>query len=615
MKRRVSRLLEERVEPTRILALTFTRIAAASLVAELRAIGTKGGEKITAGTLHGFCFRLLQRNEVLEFLGRCPRPLLTYSDKAVLQFEASPLLADISQDGRRKGTKRIQAFEAAWARLQSEEPGWPPAADKSFHDALISWLTFHEAMLIGEVVPESLKYLRSNPTAPVLTAFDHVIVDEYQDLNRADQAMIDLIAHDNVVIVGDEDQSIYRFRYAHPQGILEYATTHPGTTDLALEEWRRCPSRIVEMANHLILHNHFGAKIPKLRPKSDNAEGSAHIVQWRTMEEEAKGFANYTKHLIDNGYSPEDILILAPRRRIAYLLRQELAAKDVAHHSYYQEEALDNDAARCACTVLTLMARPEDRVALRYWLGHGSSSWLSRQYAKLRSYCGETGLSPRSVLEGVLKNEIRIAGIGQLQKRYQELIYALARLEGKEGKDLLDGIAPEGVEDFQLLRTALLPVLQDDADAATFAERIRTVVTQPEVPEHSNYVRIMSLQKSKGLTSKVVMIAGCIEGWIPTIPEDEPTQVKAEILAEQRRLFYVAITRATEKLIISSFAAMPRDFSHQTQATTRKGFGLAGTSASRFIAELGPRAPASLTGETWLHDEYEADQASPQQAS
>jgi DNA helicase-2/ATP-dependent DNA helicase PcrA len=149
------------------------------------------------------------------------------------------LLADISPDGSRKGTKRVQLFEAAWAKLQSDDPGWPPSEEKLFHDNLIGWLTFHEGMLIGEVVPEALKYLRQNPTAQVRTRYKHVLVDEYQDLNRADQAVIDLLSNENAVIIGDENQSIYRFRYAHPEGILEYGSTHANTIDQDLDECRR----------------------------------------------------------------------------------------------------------------------------------------------------------------------------------------------------------------------------------------------------------------------------------------------------------------------------------------------------------------------------------------
>jgi DNA helicase-2/ATP-dependent DNA helicase PcrA len=192
MKRRVARLLEQGIEPKRLLVVTFTRVAASGLVKELGELGVAGCADITAGTLHSFSFRILNRQEVFDFSGRVPRPLVTFTKVGVLQFEGAPLLEDIRQDGKRADTKRIRAFEAAWARLQSDEPGWPlDAADSQFHDALLRWLLFHKAILIGELVPDVLKYLRANPASPERSAFDHVIVDEYQDLNRSDQALLD----------------------------------------------------------------------------------------------------------------------------------------------------------------------------------------------------------------------------------------------------------------------------------------------------------------------------------------------------------------------------------------------------------------------------------------
>ncbi len=278
---------------------------AAGLVKELRVIEVEGCEDITAvGTLHSFCFRTLNRLEVFEFSGRVPRPLVTFLKSGVLQFEAAPLLQDIYTDGKRKDTKRIRAFEAAWARLQSDHPGWPQdASDREFHEALIQWLIFHRAMLIGELVPEVLKYLRNNPACVELSAFSHVIVDEYQDLNRSDQVLLDLLTSGNGVIVGDVDQSIYRFRHAHPEGINEFSATHDPTHDEDLDECRRCPTRVVELANSLIMHNHPGARAPRLRPKPGNPEGEVHIVQWHSMEEEETGSAKYINWLInDRGY-------------------------------------------------------------------------------------------------------------------------------------------------------------------------------------------------------------------------------------------------------------------------------------------------------------------------
>ena len=108
-------------------------------------------------------------------------------------------------------------------------------------------------MLIGELVPEAYRHLRDNPACEALSAFDHVIVDEYQDLNRAEQDLIDLLGgNGQTAIVGDVDQSIYRFRHANPEGIEGFGVTHPETHDENLDECRRCPTRVVTIADHLI---------------------------------------------------------------------------------------------------------------------------------------------------------------------------------------------------------------------------------------------------------------------------------------------------------------------------------------------------------------------------
>src|SRR5688572_29437594 len=148
MKRRVMRLLQQEVEPRRILACTFTRTAARDIAKEIAGLGVEGAEKVWAGTLHGLCFSILQRQEVLQATGRVARPLT--------QTEVRFLLQDLQADfeGVKKARKRLKAFEAAWARLQSEEPGWPEdPVDQAFQVGLLDWLTFHRAMLIGEIVP------------------------------------------------------------------------------------------------------------------------------------------------------------------------------------------------------------------------------------------------------------------------------------------------------------------------------------------------------------------------------------------------------------------------------------------------------------------------------
>jgi hypothetical protein len=149
-------------------------MSAADLVRDIRSLGTAGADDVRAGTLHSECFRILGRNDVIEITGRHPRPLSA--------FEFEPMLADlrVSASGRNKRQRRklVSAYESAWARLQHENPGAPLTADdQQFEDALIDWLRFHRAMLIGELVPFAYKYLRDNPTAPERSAYTHVLVD------------------------------------------------------------------------------------------------------------------------------------------------------------------------------------------------------------------------------------------------------------------------------------------------------------------------------------------------------------------------------------------------------------------------------------------------------
>jgi superfamily I DNA/RNA helicase len=247
LMRRVARLLETGVQPNRILAVTFTRTAANDLVEKLAQLGVQGADLVQAKTLHSLSFGLLSRNAVFQALGRHPRPLMDY--------ERDTLVCDLQDQfgGERNVNRLIEAFEAYWARLQHQQPGFPnDPVEQAFSHALNDWLVFQRAMLIGEVVPKALDFINHNPAHPDIPRFDYVLVDEYQDLNRADQALTDAIAGNSAVtVVGDEDQSIYSFRHTNPEGIVQYPQTHANTHDELLNECRRCPRRVVQLEKQL----------------------------------------------------------------------------------------------------------------------------------------------------------------------------------------------------------------------------------------------------------------------------------------------------------------------------------------------------------------------------
>ena len=611
LKRRVARLLEQGQDPTRVLAVTFTRNAAASLVDDLRSLNIPGCDAVDVRTLHSYCFRLLTHDEVFAYLSRHPRPIISVSKGRSLQFEGGVMLSDLAFDKRfgdkRARAKRVRAFEAAWARLQSDEPGWTNnPVDEGFEEQLISWLTFHRAMLIGELVPQAVNYLRNNPMSIHLSAFDHVLVDEYQDLNRAEQEIIDLLSQDcAAAIVGDPDQSIYSFRFAHPEGITDYLNRHTALSDKSLTECRRCPTRVVELANALIAKNYEPGAAPRLRAMAGNVPGEVNVIQWKDSEDEAEGVSHYIEHLLKNrGYRPKDITVLTPRRKLAYRLRDTIARCGADVHSFYPEESLEDEAAQSAFTLLTLLSKPEDRVALRWWLGRGSQDGRRTSYRKLRSHCEETGESPREALESIESGAIGVPSVAALSRQFKALQESMRELSRLDLPALVERLLPPDEESLSALRDVAKMSLADSATVRELHELVRSHITQPELPS-GDFVRVMSPQKAKGLTSKVVIVTGCIEGLLPVLDNDLTTNEQDALIAEQRRLFYVAITRATDILVVSSFANIEYGVARNIGARVQSGNRRHGrTIASRFVMDLGPTAPRSRTGADWRHSRY-----------
>jgi DNA helicase II / ATP-dependent DNA helicase PcrA len=472
MKRRTARLLEQGANPARILAVTFTRNAAKELIRDIRALGVAGCDRVRAGTLHSYCFGLLLRNEVLQRLRRYPRPLISVPHLGYMRFETAPMLEDVQGEGfgtLRERTARVRAFEAAWARLQSETPGWPQdAVDRSFHQALEGWLAFHQSILIGELIPLAFRYLSDNPTCQARREWDHVVVDEYQDLNRAEQRLVDLLAaRGSLALVGDEDQSIYvRLRHAHPDGVRDFHLDHEGTHDEHLVECRRCPTRVVAMANYFIAHNHAAGAVPRLAPHPPNPPGEIHVVQWHNSEEEAQGISRFIRHLMaERHLDPGEILVLCPLRQMGYRIRRVLLDAGIPTHSFYSEEPLRENAAQEAFAYLRLLAQPADRVALRFLLGYGGGNWLRKQYSLLRTACEQTGLSPWDALVQVQQGTLALKRTTQLRARFTAIRDRLAALGGRRGEDLVDALFPDAAPWSESFRDACALVLEQKPGA------------------------------------------------------------------------------------------------------------------------------------------------------
>jgi superfamily I DNA/RNA helicase len=600
LKRRVARLLEEGTEPGCILPVTFTNVAAEDLQREMMQVGVPGCEKIRGSTLHSFCMRIMGRQHVLQAIGRVPRPLN--------RFEMEPLLYDLSGrfGNKRARNKRIRAYEAAWARLQHEQPGYAPSAeDQAFENELVGWLNFHRGMLVGEIIPYVYRYLRDNPAAPERALYDHVLVDEYQDLNRAEQAVIDLLSGEaNLCIVGDDDQSLYSFKFAHPAGIREFPATHKGTDDHAVLECRRCPTRIVQMANALIRHN-VDRDSRQLTARQANGVGRVEVFQFESLDHEAVGIAELIAGLVNNkGYRPQEILVLAQRRSIGNPIHDALSGRGIPSKSYYQEGIIDNLAAQERLAILKLFVNSEDRIALRWLLGFGSNDFRKGAYARLRAHCERTGMDPWAAMAQIAEGHLQIRYTQNILTRFREIQNELAELRANDNlNEFVPAWLRSAINDddpFHSLVLGLALVVESPSD---LLDGVIEAVSKPDIPPDVTEVRIMSLHKSKGLSSPVVVIAGCVEGLLPTAADPDLTPVENQAaLEEQRRLFFVGLTRVKADpangrpgvLVLTSSRSMSlADAMQSGIRPARVVYGRALVHASRFIQELGPQAPAT----------------------
>jgi DNA helicase II / ATP-dependent DNA helicase PcrA len=602
LMRRVARLIEQGVDPKEILLISFTRTAAHDLREKIADLGIADAESVRATTLHSYCFSLLMRDAVLSITRRTPRPLLDH--------EVDLMLRDLDGDFGHIDERRdlLNAYEAGWARQTNEHPFEEPAqGDLDFQAQMLRWLRHHRAMLIGEVVPLAYTYLRDNPMADELGRYKHIVVDEYQDLNSLEQALLELLAGEgNLCIAGDDDQSIYGFRYANPEGILDFVGAE-GVQDIAIDTCGRCPGTVLAMANELMSHAPGRSKGDLKALKE--VDGEVSVVQWAELAEEIDGIAAaIAASVADGKREPGEILVLANRQKIGEMLRKRLAELEIPAHSFYSQESVSTDEAQYALALLRLAATDKaDLVSLRVILGLEDGEGRAKAYARLEALCSAEGRSEWDVLEALREGENLDIRVPAFVKRFKAALAAIEAIDPDDLPAVVDQLFPADSEGVEALRAIALEVLPEADGLAGLCDLMVTRVSQQDVPENPDFVRIMSFHKSKGLTSPAVYLVGMVDGIIPTIKATADDQAAEEAVIEQRRLVYVALTRAAEELVISSSAraevgdAYGMGMTVERNAIRRIGNRtMAPTVASPYLAEFSASAPRAVRGSAWL---------------
>lgn len=598
LKRRIQRLVQnDGIDPKTIFAGTFTRAIARELKESL-------GTEVRVSTLHSLAYGLLRRYPAAR-QGLRLRFLLKYEEDALL-YDIEDVGASIGDLHKRRDALRL---------LQASRSQRTVYENAAFAGAIRRWLQRHRGMLIGEVVYLCVTGLESNDVPPGM--FDHVVIDEYQDLTLAEQELVRLLwsKTGSLTVMGDDDQSIYGFRFNHPEGITDFAKTWPKCINLTLSDNRRCGERILKTANLMMAE--AGSKKPRMTWKSARY-GELKAVQWETLDEEINGLAEYVRT-----HSEESFLVLVPRRFIGYRLADAIG--DDAKTAF-SEQVLEHPMAQEAFTAASLLVDPEDFIATRAYLGfHGTKPTHAPRRNAGAYTCLPANIGGHELIRQIASGSLDVSGSGQthIRKRAKKAVQLINRsLQATEIVDLLFDDTLARVEEDDEKRRRLIEDLRELRVAAHELLSVQTAPNMSRVMSSLRYriatraplrmsdeqeprVKIMTLHAAKGLEADNVVIAGVADQFIPG------KEVDPQVIAEQRRLLYVAVTRARESLIISwprqiRTADVTKNLGRLDQVKTRTDVKWATTSRSSLLPQgltgvvsggqlLIPRAPTYTT--------------------
>jgi DNA helicase II / ATP-dependent DNA helicase PcrA len=419
-------------------------------------------------------------------------------------------------------------------------------------------------------------------------AFSHVLVDEYQDTNHAQYRLLQLLAekHGNVFAVGDQDQSIYSFRSADIRNIIEFEKDFPGTRIVTLEQNYRSTNTILRAANAVIENN--SERKPK-RLFSDLGEGEpVRVVEVEDEHAEARFVAAEIAALIDRGYSASEIAVFYRTNAQSRVLEDVLVRQDVPYQVIGGPRFYERAEIRDAIAYLTVLVNPSDagsllRIANRPRRGIGDTS-----LARLVTHAEARGLTLWQALGDPEAAGVAAASARAIRGFHATMESLMAASQELHVDELLERVLEKTgvIEAFEAERTIeargrienlqeLVGVAREyrlenaDASVAGFLQDVALVSDQDTIADDRGLVTLMTLHNAKGLEFRAVFAIGMEEGVFPHVRAVEEQGVE-----EERRLAYVGMTRAMERLTLTHTLSR--------SLWGRRNYNL----ASRFLDEL-----------------------------
>jgi DNA helicase-2/ATP-dependent DNA helicase PcrA len=603
---RVAHLIAKHdVAPWRILAVTFTNKAAGEMRERLLSLLGEQGAAVQVGTFHATCARLLRRHG--ESVG-LTKDFTIYDDQDQLAL-VKRVLRDLGLDEKRYQPKAM-AGRINRAKQEVQGPADIDTPDVWSEVVQRVYATYEErlqqanALDFGDLIYRTVRALESDEAFrdAVIGRFTHVLVDEFQDTNHAQFRLVQLLSegHRNLCVVGDDDQSIYRWRGADRRNILDFRASFPDATMVKLEQNYRSTQRILRAANAVIARN------TDREPKelwTDNEEGAAILVV-RTMDErdEARLVLRGVRELLAQGQSLSDVAVFYRTHAQSRVIEESLRSANVGYRIVGGMRFYDRAEVKDLLAYLRVMINPADDMSLLRVINTPARGIGKTTVTRLLDSAAEQART----LSDLLEDEWILAQFGSAaRKRLSAFAGLLSSLRdvagsgaplGEIGAALVtqSGYAemlrhddtPEADARFQNIQelVASMDEFEREHSEATLADFLENVTLHTSADEAAggalaggrstagDRVTLMTVHAAKGLEFPVVMVTGLEEQVFPfkgIDPWEDPDE-----LEEERRLAYVAFTRAKERLVLS-FAAIRRIFGQQ-----RVGI------PSRFLTEL-----------------------------
>jgi len=585
---------EQDISPESILAVTFTRAAARELRQRIEdKIGDEQSPRIS--TLHSFALRQLLKNATR--ITDLPQPFRIADDweERNLILEDLKVLLDMGHINEARDI--LNELSSDWQSLTADESDWERRfPNPRFLGVWREHRKIYGYTLRSELVYQLKKALEQRGDFELEDPIEYLIVDEYQDLNRCDLAVVNEIASRDIelFIAGDDDQSIYGFRKAHPEGIRRFPCDYEGAKKLALEICKRCDCRILETG--LFVAQQDSRRIEKeIRPEPGRGQGEVALLHFDNQDVEATGIAGLCAYLLRTyNLNPDEILILLRsdnNSKISHPIREKLEESDIpVVATTDSRNPFDQEDGRSFLAFMRLAARREDSLAwytlFKVWCSGMGSGMISIVYDLARSrrtsfaktvidIHGNTNILPS-------RYQARISrAIHQVLDKLIELFPENAQEEYETYDDLIEVIraAAESLIDDEDEREAILLEFEHAAEtfeAKSIEELVRVIEVSSEDIEQEvekGKVNILSMHRAKGLTAEAVIIAAAEDQYIPG-------RAQGDAIDDERRLLYVSLTRAKHHLFITYC-----DNRTGQQRYTGRDSGRIGRSLSQFLID------------------------------